>query len=266
MVAVSKSNRRVRELRKLIRRGSYRDEMQVYVIDGSGLLREAALTGNVPIDIFVADNDSDMASEVSELVSAGSTVWDLEEKVLRSVASTQNPQSVVATVPMVEYSLDDILESSPSFLVIGVEINDPGNAGTIIRTAAASGADAVIFSHGSVDVYNPKVVRASAGGIFRIPVIRSMDIADLLRSCEKNGITPLGLAGEGQIEYSTYNFDHPIALLVGNEVRGLDRSVVGNLEAQISIPMEAGVESLNAAVALAIVSFEVHRQRNLNDV
>ena len=97
-------------------------------------------------------------------------------------------------------------------------------------------------------------------------MIRSMDIADLLRSCEKNGITPLGLAGEGQIEYSTYNFDHPIALLVGNEVRGLDRSVVGNLEAQISIPMEAGVESLNASVALAIVSFEVHRQRNLNDV
>ncbi len=266
MVAVSKGSRKVRELRKLLRKGAYRDETNTFVIEGQSLLREAVLTGNAPIDIFIAEDSSHVISGIGELNSEELKIWELEAATLKSVASTQNPQSVLATVPMVELSFDELINSSPDFLVIGFEISDPGNAGTIIRTAAAAGANGVIFSEGSVDIYNPKVVRASAGAIFRIPVIRSINTPDVLRSCEESGIRTLGLSSHGSTSYDALNFNHPLALVVGNETRGLTELAPDSLTAEISIPMEAGVESLNVAAALSVVSYEVWRQRAANDL
>ena len=266
MVAVSKSNPRVRDLRKLLRKSSYRNATKTFVIEGLGLLREAGLTGNVPIDIFVAEGDKDTSAEIENLGFDNPKIWELDVKVLRSIGSTQNPQPVLATVPMIEYSYDEVIGSLPDFLTVGVGINDPGNAGTIIRTAAAAGADAVAFSHGSVDIYNPKVIRASAGSIFRIPVIDSLDALSVIQECHKQKIATIGLTGKGKTDYSAYDLTQPIALFVGNESRGLESSILGKLSAEVSIPMEAGVESLNAAVALSIVCFEVSRQRALNDV
>ena len=266
MVAVSKSNRRVRELRKLLRKSSYRETTKTFVIEGLNLLREAGTTGNMPIDIFVSEGDRDITAEIETLGFDHPRIWELEAEALRSIGSTQNPQPVLATVPMIEHSYDEVIGSLPDFLAIGVEVNDPGNAGTIIRTAAAAGADAVVFSHGSVDIYNPKVIRASAGSIFRIPVIDSADILSVIQECHKQKIATLGLTGKGEIDYSACDLTQPIALFVGNESRGLESSILGKLTTEISIPMEAGVESLNAAVALSIVCFEVSRQRALNDV
>tara|TARA_Y100001970_G_scaffold220809_1_gene271309 strand:- start:914 stop:1714 length:801 start_codon:yes stop_codon:yes gene_type:complete len=266
MVAVSRSNRRVRDLRKLLRKSSYRHATKTFVIEGLSLLREAGLTGNVPVDIFVAEGDTDTSAEIETLGLGNPRIWELDVKVLRSIGSTQNPQPVLATVPMFEHSYDGLIGSFSDFLAVGVEISDPGNAGTIIRTAAAAGANAVVFSQGSVDIYNPKVIRASAGSIFRIPVVSSVDALNVIQECHKQKIITVGLTGKGKTDYSAYDLTQPIALFVGNESRGLDSSLLGNLGAEVSIPMEAGVESLNAAVALSIVSFEVSRQRAFNDV
>ena len=265
MVAISKSNRRVRELRKLLRNSRYRDETKTFVIEGQSLLEEAASTGNAPIDVFVEENESSFEAEIERHNFKLTKVWHLDAGTLKSIASTQNPQPVLATMPMMDLEFHEVIGASPRFLVVGVEISDPGNAGTIIRTAAAAGADGVVFSKDSVDIFNPKVVRASAGSIFRIPVVRSVEMKEFFQNCNRNGIATLGLCGKGEFQYDTYDLDQRVALLVGNESRGLKSQVRGQLTAEISIPMEAGVESLNAASALSIVSFELRRQRASND-
>ncbi len=266
MVAISKSNRRVRELRKLLRSSKYRDDTKSFVVEGQGLLEEAVSTGNIPIDIFLEENTSGLEAEITKLNLGPTQVWHLDAGTFKSIASTQNPQPVISTMRMVDFEFPNILQTSPRFLVAGVEISDPGNAGTIIRTAAAAGADGVVFSKGSVDIYNPKAVRSSAGSIFRVPVVRSVGIEDFFHNCQRSGIATLGLCGNGEIRYDTYDLNQPLALLVGNESRGLESYVRSKLTAEISIPMESGVQSLNAATALSIVSFELRRQRTSNDV
>ena len=258
MVAISKSNRRVRELRKLLRSSKYRDDTKSFVVEGQGLLEEAVSTGNIPIDIFLEENVSGLEAEITKLNLGPTKIWHLDVGTFKSVASTQNPQPVISTMRMVDFEFPKILQASPRFLVAGVEISDPGNAGTIIRTAAAAGADGVVFSKGSV--------RSSAGSIFRVPVARSVGIEDFFHNCRRNGIATLGLCGNGEIRYDTFNLNQPLALLVGNESRGLESDVRRRLTAEISIPMESGVQSLNAATALSIVSFELRRQRTSNDV
>ena len=265
MAAISRGSRKVRELRKLLRKSAYRDELNTFVIEGYGLLEEAIATGNNPIDVFVAENDEALHIKIAELGIDLGNIWHLDPVVLKSIASTQTPQPVLATLPIKEFKFIDLLVSSPDFLVVGVEISDPGNAGTIIRTAAAAGASGVVFSQGSVDLFNPKVVRASAGAIFRVPVFGSVDMDDLFIDCAREGLVTLGLCGGGERQYDRCDFTQPLALLVGNESRGLTDLAKAKVTEKISIPMKAGVESLNAAAALSIVAFEVRRQRASND-
>ena len=265
MAAISRGSRKLRELRKLLRKSAYRDELNTFVIEGYGLLEEAIATGNKPIDVFVADNDEALHVKIAELDIDLRKILHLDPAVLKSIASTQTPQPVLATLPIKDFEFMDLLSASPDFLVVGVEISDPGNAGTIIRTAAAAGASGVVFSQGSVDLFNPKVVRASAGAIFRIPVARSVEMNDLFKGCLSRELVTLGLCGDGVNPYDGCDFTGPLALLVGNESRGLGELVKAKLTQKISIPMKAGVESLNAAAALSIVAFEVRLQRASND-
>ena len=264
MAAVSRGSRKLRELRKLLRKSAYRDEMNTFVIEGRSLLEEAIATGNDPIDVYIAENDEALRIKIAELEIDPSRIWHLDLAVLKSIATTKTPQPVLATLPIKDFEFIDLLSTSPDFLVVGVEISDPGNAGTIIRAAAAAGASGVLFSQGSVDVFNPKVVRASAGAIFRIPIVRSVHINDLFEGCARGGLMTLGLCGSGVSQYDRYDFTQPLALLVGNESRGLGELVKEKLTTEIAIPMEAGVESLNAAAALSIAAFEVRRQRASN--
>ncbi len=266
MVAISKSNRRVKELRKLLRSSRYRDDTKTFAIEGRSLLEEAISTGNIPIDIFLDENVEGIEVEIENLNCESTKVWHVDGGTFKSIASTQNPQPILATMSMVDSEFAKILRLSPRFLVVGVGISDPGNAGTIIRTAAAAGADGVVFSEGSVDIYNPKAVRSSAGSIFRIPIVRSVEMKDFLHHCQRTGVATLGLCGNGEIRYDAYDLNQPLALLVGNESHGLESQIRGELTAEISIPMESGIESLNAATALSIVSFELRRQRSSNDV
>ena len=188
-------------------------------------------------------------------------VWGLDPSVLATIASTTSPQPVLATVSLFEHELATTIGDGTSFVVVGVDIGEPGNAGTMIRTAAAAGADAVVFCDGSVDVFNPKVVRSTAGALFRIPVMAGVGLDALIEVCGTAGIATAGLTGAAKAAYTDLDLREPVALFFGSEAHGLAAPLLALLDEQASIPMARGVESVNVAAAAAAVCFEVSRQR-----
>jgi TrmH family RNA methyltransferase len=145
-------------------------------------------------------------------------------------------------------------------VVVCAEVRDPGNAGTILRSADGSGADAVVFSDGSVDPYNPKTVRSSAGSVLHVPVVVAGDRAGILRSFGEWGFRRLGAVVRGGTDYSELDWGMPTALVLGNESGGLPPDLDDELDGLVEIPMAGRAESLNVGVACAILCFEAFRQ------
>lgn len=258
---LSAKNPRVAQLRRLVRQRKTREETGHFVIEGAGLLAEAVACGVAPRHVAVAEG-SRLPDELrAALDAAGADVFELDPSVLASVASTATPQPVLASVPFVDRDLGDALGADTSFVVVADAVAEPGNAGTIIRTAAAAGADAVVFCEGSVDVFNPKVVRSTAGALFRVPVVRQVESGDVLHALGGCGLRSVGLAGEAMHDYDDVDLTRPIAVWLGNEAHGLGPGVEAQIDTLVRIPMAAGVESLNVAGAAAVVCFEVGRQR-----
>lgn len=148
-----------------------------------------------------------------------------------------------------------------TFLVVCVDVRDPGNAGTILRSAEAAGADGLLFCDGSVDVYNPKAVRASAGSLFHVPVAVGGDAVEVLERIGGWGLARLGTAARVGTDYTEADLARPVAVVLGNEANGLPVQVAPLLDETVSIPMQGRSESLNVGMAAAVLCFEVARQR-----
>lgn len=181
--------------------------------------------------------------------------------MLRALAHTTTPQGVVAVASTPSFRVAD-LGSDADLVLVLAQVRDPGNAGTLVRSAAAAGADCVVFSEGSVDPFGPKTVRASAGAVLRVPVDRSQPLAGSLAILKKKGFDIL--AAEGRSETSVYDVDltGPTAIILGNEAWGLEPDLAFDIAA--SVPMEEAIESLNVATAGSLFLFEAVRQRRLS--
>ncbi len=210
------------------------------MVEGVGLLRQAVTAEWSVEGCYVASGTTvDLDVEVHELAP----------NVMERVASTESPQPVLAVVAMRPSGIP----ASATFVLVADRIGDPGNAGTIIRSAEASGADAVVFTPGSVDSYNPKVVRATAGSLFRIPVVEAT-----LESL--SAFRRLGASSHRGDVYTDPVYHGRVAVVVGNEAHGLDDEAA--IDQWITIPHAGPVESLNVAMAATVLAFEVARQRS----
>lgn len=229
------------ELRRLVNRRRERTETGKFVIDGPRLLVEAVAAGLEIVDVFV-ESVIDLWADLG--VSVDAPTWTVGDGVLAKVGSVVTPQGIMATAR--------IPEPAPlargDFIVELAGVADPGNAGTIVRSAVAAGAQAVVFSPNSVDPWNPKTVRASAGALFRIPLTVAGAVGERIGADPHQG-EPCDQA----------DLTGPLTLVVGNEAHGLDPAAV--IDRWVSIPMAAEVESLNVASAAAILCFEIARQR-----
>ncbi len=174
--------------------------------------------------------------------------YETADGVVTRIASTVTPQPVIASARIPAGPVP----SAPTFVLVCDRVTDPGNAGTIIRSAEAAGADAVVFTPGSVDPWNPKCVRASAGASFWLPLVIDRDPSTL-------GLALVGAVAHGGETYTSFDFTRPCALVVGNEAGGIDVSVP--LEASVTIAHLGRSESLNVAMAATVLCFEVARQR-----
>ncbi len=226
------------------------------VAEGPHLLEEA-LRGRWTIEhIFVSAGAREHHREL--LQKAGAEITEVSERALASTAATATPQNVLALLRPRQWVWNDV--STPSALVVVLdEVQDPGNVGTMIRSAEAFRATGVALLNGCARVANGKVLRATAGSIFRMPFLEGMSQAELIRHVESDGLKLYALSPRGQTEIANADLRSPCALLVGSEANGVSPNLLAKAEA-ISIPT-AKVESLNAAVACSIALYETRRQR-----
>lgn len=184
----------------------------------------------------------------------------MTERVLAAVSDATTPQGVAAVASKPDAELSS-LGTAPSLVLVLAEVADPGNAGTLVRSAAAAGADAVVFTEGSVDPWGPKTVRASAAALFGLPVITGVSLLEAIEALKERGLSLYAAeAGKGTPVYDV-DLTRPCALVLGNEAHGIPRGESERFTGYLSIPMPGGTESLNVATAGSILMYEVVRQR-----
>jgi TrmH family RNA methyltransferase len=227
------------------------------VLEGSKVISEALDAGIALEAIFVAPDADAVRPLLQRALDAGVRVHTLQAGLIERVADTVTPHPVMAIAPWIDVPLEDVRTSD--FIVVCVDLRDPGNAGTVLRSAEAAGASAVVFCDGSVDVFNPKTVRASAGSLFHVPVVNGGSVDDVLGTIGAWGVRRLGTVAHGGTAYDEVDLTVPVAIVLGNEAHGLPAGVT--LDQEVSIPMAGSGESLNVGMACSVLCFEVARQR-----
>jgi TrmH family RNA methyltransferase len=255
----------VRRLRELLRDRSARATAQSFVIEGPRAIGGALDRGAALEAAYLGPNaEFAFAPLVARLRDAGVPVARLKDGVLERVGSTVTPQPILAVAPTPRAGASALADGGLVLVAIGVA--DPGNLGTLLRSAEASGARGMVIGAGTVDAYNPKVVRASAGAIFGVPLVVASDaegwsVTDALDELRSSGRTVFGTRATGGARPDAVDLSTPVAVLLGNEAHGLDDEVDGHVDGWISVPMAGSAESLNVAMAGTVVCFEAARQR-----
>lgn len=227
------------------------------MLEGAKLLEEALAAG-VAIEGVYASTGADLAV-LDRAHKAGLRIWTLADGVMERVADTVTPQPVMAVAAFVDRPLAEVASASP--LVVCVDLRDPGNAGTVLRSAEAAGMGGVVCCDGAVDVYNPKTVRASAGALFHVPIAVGGEPLTVLDEIAERGMTRVGTVAAGGVPYTELDLTRPTALVLGNEAHGLPADVSARVDAHVTIPMAGRSESLNVGMAAAVLCFEAARQR-----
>lgn len=255
MTALGRHHPAVRRLARLARSHAARAEARAFVLDGPRVVAEALAAG-APVEAVYAAGPHPV---VEQAVAAGVPVHELAPGVLARVAATVTPQPVVAVAAFVDVPLGRL--RGAGLVVVCVDVRDPGNLGTVLRSAEAAGAGGVVCTQGTVDVYNPKCVRASAGALFHVPVVVGADAEEVLGEMGRWGVRRLGAVAHGGTPYTEADLTGDVAVVVGNEGWGLPGGLDPFLDGRVSIPMAGRAESLNVGIAAAVLCFESARQR-----
>ncbi len=254
----SSQNSKIHLVRGLIARRKEREEAQAFVVEGVRLVEEALGAGWKPQFVLYSQQLSPRGHEsLAAFDGQGVEVEEISEALMKAVADTEAPQGILAVLPIPQPTIPERLD----FLLIADELRDPGNLGTLLRSAGAAGVQAVVLTPGTADAFNPKVVRAGMGAHFRLPIF-SLDWS-LIRELAQEHDLRLYLAdAEGGKPAWQFNLTAPIGLVVGGEAEGASRAARAYVDGVVTIPMPGHTESLNAAIAGSILLFEVVRQRN----
>lgn len=260
MTALSERSARVVEAAKLHRRAR-RSASGRFLAEGPNLIDAASRVGVVE-EVFATES----AAQRHHRILTGLTVSIVTDRAMKSLSDTVTPVGLVGVCTCPEADLGAIVSADSGLIVVGVEIADPGNAGTLIRLADAMGADAVVFAGDAVDPYNGKCVRSSAGSIFTVPVAVEADTAGLIERLRAGGIQVLAttLTGELSLDDADGLLGAPTAWLFGREAHGLPEEVAAHADHSVRIPMSRGVDSLNVAVAAAICLYQSARAQRLS--
>jgi TrmH family RNA methyltransferase len=253
-------NALVKELRKAFARGEPTSDGYC-AIEGTRILEEAIRSGLRFRAVFFSQSAENKAERLLPQIGAHVETLLLPDKLFATAVPSESPQGVAALVRWKEFSLDDVLakaQSGPLLAVAGVQ--DPGNLGTILRSAEAFDAAAVVLAEGTVSPFNPKVVRASAGSVFRLTLARTKLDAAVARFRE-HGLRLIGTSSHKGVPVDQAKLDGPLVIFVGSEGAGLPRDLVSQMDELVVISHSSRVESLNAGVAASIVLYEAARKR-----
>lgn len=260
-VLLTSSSGRVKAARKLARRNS-RAERRLFLAEGSKALTEALDRPGCVVEVFATPAASAEHPELAQTVRAAEVPWQLaDEAAVASLAGAQSPQGIVAVCRFVDRPLEVVL-SGPT-VVICADVRDPGNAGTIIRTADASGASGVVLAGNSVDPYNDKTVRATVGSLFHVPIATADDPLAAVQAAQAAGYRVLAADGAGEVDLfaAEEHLDGPVAWLFGNEAWGLPAELAAAADHRVAIPILGRAESLNLATAAAVCLYASAQRR-----
>lgn len=241
-------NARVKDARKLSRR-PVRTERRLFLADGPLAVEGALGVAGCVVEVFATPA---AVEKYAVLLADAGQVSVVDERALTSLSDSVSPAGLVAVCRHLDAPLEHVVQASPRLLVICADVRDPGNAGTVIRTADAAGADAVVLAGQSVDAYNPKTVRASVGSLFHLPVAVVPDTATAVRAARQRGLRVLAADGAGDADLFETDLSGPTAWLFGNEAHGLDAELLASADQRVAIPIHGRAESLNLSTAAAV--------------
>jgi TrmH family RNA methyltransferase len=264
----STQNNQIKNIIALNKKARERKAQRLFVVEGIRAVAEvpsSLLHAIYYVEGFGTSEDG--AAFISQISAKAPSVpiEEVAKKVFDSMSDTVTPQGVLALVKMQDFTLEDVLGASsgkPAHIVVLESLQDPGNMGTIIRTAEGAGATGIIMNSTTVDLYSPKVVRSTMGSIFRVPHIVVSDLAATIEELKtKHGVSVYAAHLKGEKFYDEFDYNGPTAFMIGNEGNGLTDQMSSHATSYLKIPMEGQLESLNASVAAALLMYETHRQR-----
>ena len=255
----SVNNPAVKRIRRLASSAKDRNEEKCFLVEGPRMFSE--LPASLRENVYVSDTFLSGHPEEAGRLLKGVRYETVTGDVMRRMSDTGTPQGILAVARQKETPEEEIFRIPGAHLLFLERLQDPGNLGTILRAGEGAGVTGVIMSADSADVYSPKVVRSTMGAVFRVPFAVTGDILDSIRRAKEAGITVFAAHLRGTVNYEEADFTGPLAFLIGNEAAGLSPEAAGLADRMVKIPMAGQVESLNAAVAAAVLSFEAARQR-----
>jgi len=253
----SAQNTQVKNIIKLNQKAKARREQGLFIAEGRKMFLEA------PDDwiekIYVAES---MLENEEVMTKVRRFSWEaVENGVFRQMCDTQTPQGILTVLRQPSYELEDLLKEEKPLLMVLEDLQDPGNAGTIIRTGEGAGVSGVFLTKTCVDITNPKVIRATMGSVYRIPFFYVEDVVSLEKKLKEKGIRSFAAHLKGENSYDHESYKGGTAFFIGNEGKGLTDQAADAADCLIRIPMCGKVESLNAAMASGILMYEAARQR-----
>ncbi|MEV0200467.1 RNA methyltransferase [Nonomuraea sp. NPDC050691] len=243
---------RVKAARRLTKR-AFRDQDRKFLAEGPQAVREALRLDGVTVELFAtAEAESRHPEIVAEAASRGVPVHRASGEVMAELSQTVTPQGLLAVCRLVHVPLEEALTGQPTLVAMLAHVRDPGNAGTVMRAADAAGADCVVFTDASVDPYNGKCVRASAGSLFHLPVVTGAPVSDAVRRLKERGLRVLAADGAGKHTLDDVDLSGPTAWIFGNEAWGLPEEILAEADDVVRVPIYGQAESLNLATAAAV--------------
>lgn len=257
MLITSPANERLKHARR-IRDGREND---LVFVEGERLIEECLQSGLAMETCFHSPEPSPRAQAIlAELAQRGCPAFATADAVLATISDTVNSQGLIVIAKRPASTLDQVLSSGSPIVCLDA-VQDPGNFGSVLRTAEAAGAKGVISLKGSVDAFAPKTLRSAMGSAFRLPIATDVGVDELLANARAAGLKVVATAAETDNLYFNFDWRQPAVIVFGNEANGVSQEVLNRCDARVGIPLCASVESLNVAAAAAVILFETARQR-----
>lgn len=252
----STSNASIRHIQQLLKKRALRQSEGVFVVEGFRSFKE------IPEELLVRAYISETAARSDKYAFVKALPHEIvSDAVMETASDTKTSQGFLAIVRQKEQA--DVSYQKDGLYLFLEHLQDPGNLGTILRMSEAAGVTCLVMSSDTVDIYNPKVVRATMGTIFRVPFVYVQDLTQAIRDMRKQKIAVYGASLEESVDYAGLDFTGGCAFAIGNEANGLSHPVIEACTGCVHIPMQGAVESLNAAVAASILTFEAYRQKRM---
>lgn len=253
----SASNQKIKNLNSLIQKSKARREQDVFITEGVRMFQEAPM--DKIKEVFVSESFYEKGSAGEKLEQCNYEI--LSDELFKKVSDTQTPQGILCVMKQYHYELQDLFQKEKPLFLILEDIQDPGNLGTMVRTAEGAGIDGIIMTKGTVDIYNPKTIRSTMGSVYRMPFFYTEDLLSVMKQLQEKNVKLYAAHLKGNSFYHQMDFKGATAFLIGNEGNGLKDETADAADVYMKIPMEGKVESLNAAVASVILMYEAARQR-----